>query len=39
MKIQMGGYRKGNEPLSPEQAAAAFKWVMQDENVACAIAG
>ena len=39
MKIQMGGYRKENEPLSPEQAAAAFKWVMQDENVACAIAG
>ena len=39
MKIQMGGYRKENEPLSPEQAAAAFKWVTRDENVACAIPG
>ncbi len=39
MKIQMGGYRKENEPLPPEQAAAAFKWVIQDENVACAIPG
>jgi aryl-alcohol dehydrogenase-like predicted oxidoreductase len=39
MKIQMGGYPRGKEPVSPEQAAAALKWVLQDPNVTCAIAG
>jgi len=38
MKIQAGASQKG-EPSSPEEAAAAFKWVLQDANVTCAIAG
>jgi len=38
MKIQAGASQKG-EPSSPEEAAAALKWVLQDANVTCAIAG
>ena len=40
MKIQAGGYKRGEEPsISPEQANASLKWVLQDRNVTNAIAG
>ncbi len=40
MKIQAGSYRREEaKPISPEQAAAAMKWVLRDENVANVIAG
>jgi predicted aldo/keto reductase-like oxidoreductase len=41
MKIQMGGYKTREEAkaLTPEQAAANFKWVLQDKNVTNAIPG
>src|SRR5271157_1115506 len=38
MKIQAGASRRSG-PSSPEEAAAALKWVLQDANVTCAIAG
>ena len=40
MKIQAGSYRREEaQPISPEQAAAALKWVLQDPNVTTVIAG
>jgi predicted aldo/keto reductase-like oxidoreductase len=41
MKIQMGGYRTREDAksLTPEQAAANLKWVLQDTNVSNAIPG
>jgi uncharacterized protein len=41
MKIQMGGYRTREDAkaLTPEQAAANLKWVLQDMNVSTAIPG
>jgi predicted aldo/keto reductase-like oxidoreductase len=41
MKIQMGGYKTREEAkgITPEQAAANLKWVLQDTNVTAAIAG
>ena len=40
MKIQAGSYRREEaQPISPEQAAAALKWVLQDTNVTTVIAG
>ena len=41
MKIQMGGYKTREEAkaITPEQAAANLKWVLQDANVTCAIPG
>lgn len=40
MKIQAGSYRREEaKPISPEQAAAALKWVLQDANVTTVIAG
>ncbi len=41
MKIQMGGYktREDAKAMTPEQAAANLKWVLQDENVTNAIPG
>ncbi len=41
MKIQMGGYRTREDAksMTPEQAAANLKWVLQDANVATAIPG
>ncbi|MBA4393596.1 MAG: hypothetical protein C0407_08595 [Desulfobacca sp.] len=41
MKIQMGGYKTREEAkaLTPEQAAANLKWVLQDKNVTNAIPG
>jgi predicted aldo/keto reductase-like oxidoreductase len=40
MKIQAGSYRREEaQPISPEQAAAAMKWVLQDTNVTTVIAG
>jgi predicted aldo/keto reductase-like oxidoreductase len=41
MKIQMGGYKTREEAkaLTPEQAAANLKWVLQDKNVSNAIPG
>jgi len=41
MKIQMGGYKTREEvkAMTPEQAAANLKWVLQDTNVTCAIPG
>jgi hypothetical protein len=40
MKIQAGSYRREEaQPIHPEQAAAALKWVLQDANVTAAIAG
>ena len=41
MKIQMGGYRTREDAksITPEQAAANLKWVLQDTNVSNAIPG
>ncbi len=41
MKIQMGGYRTREDAkaITPEQAAANLKWVLQDTNVSTAIPG
>ena len=41
MKIQMGGYktREDAKAITPEQAAANLKWVLQDANVTTAIPG
>ncbi len=40
MKIQAGSYRREEaQPIAPEQANAALKWVLQDTNVTNAIAG
>jgi hypothetical protein len=41
MKIQMGGYktREDAKALTPEQAVANLKWVLQDTNVTTAIPG
>jgi uncharacterized protein len=41
MKIQMGGYKTREEAktITPEQAAANLKWVLQDTNVTTAIPG
>jgi predicted aldo/keto reductase-like oxidoreductase len=41
MKIQMGGYktREDAKAMTPEQAAANLKWVLQDPNVTTAIPG
>jgi uncharacterized protein len=42
MKTQMGGYKtreEANKGLTPEQAAANLKWVLQDKNVTNAIPG
>ena len=41
MKIQMGGYRTREDAkgITPEQAAANLKWVLQDTNVSTSIPG
>ena len=41
MKVQMGAYKTREEvkAMTPEQAAANLKWVLQDSNVTCAIPG
>ncbi len=41
MKVQMGGYKTREEAkgMTPEQAAANLKWVLQDSNVSTTIPG